>query len=356
MKHSLTRRDFLLQAAATAGAWPALFGAAPIAASRVASKPEHNTLPAGVPNSCSPGADPAKKFAGVFAILATPFDHADQIDWEDLEHEVNFCARAGAQGLVWPQLFGEFYLLSEDERLHGAEVIVRAAGARLPVVIGVQAPASHLAVKFAQHAEKQGASAVISLPPYLGASDLQNAAGFFNALAQGTTVPIFIQNSGPPWGPALPTEFVLKMARQNSQFGYIKEEVAPVAHRIGEYAQSGVMHGIFSGNAGRNFLDEISHGADGTMPACEFIDVDAQIWALIREGNLPQARAVFEKLLPMINLEGIYGLQFSKEILVRRGVFKTAKLRGSAGGGLDQKDHHEIDAWWKGLAPYLRIQ
>lgn len=108
MKHSLTRRDFLLQAAATAGAWPALFGAAPIAALRVASKPEHNTLPTGVPNSCSPGADPAKKFAGVFAILATPFDHADQIDWEDLEHEVNFCARAGAQDWCGPNSLGSF--------------------------------------------------------------------------------------------------------------------------------------------------------------------------------------------------------------------------------------------------------
>jgi dihydrodipicolinate synthase/N-acetylneuraminate lyase len=116
------------------------------------------------------------------------------------------------------------------------------------------------------------------------------------------------------------------------------------------------MKGVFSGNGGRNFLDEYSHGADGTMPACEFIDVDAQIGALALQGKIEQARAIFAKLLPMINLEEIYGLQFVKEVLVRRGVFKTAKLRGISGGGLDEKDRRELDAWWEKLAAHLRIQ
>jgi 4-hydroxy-tetrahydrodipicolinate synthase len=308
------------------------------------------------PGNLSAGAGPAEKFSGIFAILSTPFDQTDQIDWEDLDREVKFCNRAGVQGLVWPQLAAEFYLLSEDERLRGAEVIVRAAAGRTPVVIGVQAPESHLTGKFARHAERQGASALISLPPYLGSISLETAAGYYHALAHETKLPIFIQNSGPPWGAALPTEFVIQLAKENPQFGYIKEEVAPVAHRIGEYSQSRVMKGIFSGNAGRNFLDDRSHGADGTMPACEFIDVDVQVVALAAQNKLPEARVIFEKLLPMINLEEIYGLHFVKEVLVRRRVFKTAKLRGITNGELDERDRKELDAWWQELAPYMRIQ
>jgi 4-hydroxy-tetrahydrodipicolinate synthase len=333
MKHTISRRDFLLQTSAGAGA-----GCGLLAHGRTGSAL----------------AAPAGTFHGIFAILQTPFNQDDQVDWDDLAREVNFCVRAGDHGLVWPQLAGEFYLLTEEERTRGAEVILGTAAKRTNVVIGVQAPSSSLALKFAQHAEAHGADAVIALPPFLGSVGLESAAGYYRTLAEGVKLPIFIQNSGAPWGPALPTEFVIQMARQYPQFAYIKEEVAPVARRMSEYARSGVMKGIFSGSAGRNLLDELSHGAAGTMPACQFTDVSVQIYNLATQGNIAEARRIFEKLLPMINLEEIYGLPFMKEVLVRRGVFTTAKLRGVAGGGLDDLDRRELEEWWKELAPYLK--
>lgn len=109
------------------------------------------------------------------------------------------------------------------------------------------------------------------------------------------------------------------------------------------------MKAIFSGSAGRNLLDELSHGAAGTMPACQFTDVSVQIYNLAAQGKIREARNIFEKLMPMINLEEIYGLPFMKEVLVRRGVFGTAKLRGVTGGGLDDLDRRELEDWWKEL-------
>jgi 4-hydroxy-tetrahydrodipicolinate synthase len=331
MKSSISRRDFFLQS--SAAAYCGLFAGWGIGSAHAAS---------------------GGNFHGIFAILQTPFNNDDQVDWGDLDREVNFCVRAGDQGLVWPQLAGEFYLLSEEERTRGAEVILRAAGGRTNVVIGVQAPSSGLALKFAKHAEAHGADALIALPPYLGSVGVESAASYYRTLAQGVKLPIFIQNSGAPWGPALPTEFVIQLARENPQFAYVKEEVSPVARRIGEYAHSGVMKGIFSGSAGRNLLDELSHGAAGTMPACQFTDVSVQIYNLASQGHIPEARGIFEKLLPMINLEEIYGLAFMKEVLVRRGVFTTAKLRGVTGGGIDSLDRQELNEWWHELAPYLK--
>ena len=333
MKHSISRRDFLFRSSAGAAACCGLLARWP---------------------SNPPLAAPPSDFHGIFAILQTPFDKDDQVDWNDLTREANFCVQAGDHGIVWPQLAGEFYLLAEEERTHGAEVILRAASGRTKVVIGVQAPSRGLACKFAQHAEAHGADAVIALPPYLGSVGLESAAAYYHSLAKAAKLPIFIQNSGSPWGPAMPTEFVIQLARANPQFAYVKEEVAPVTRRIREYASSGVMKGIFSGSAGRNLLDELSHGAAGTMPACQFTDASVQIYNLAAQGKIPEARQIFEKLLPMINLEEIYGLPFIKEVLVRRGVFTTAKMRGVAGGGLDDLDRRELEDWWKELAPYLR--
>jgi dihydrodipicolinate synthase/N-acetylneuraminate lyase len=329
----LSRREFVTRMGGTVLALPFLPGAL-VALAGVSAAP--------------------KEFRGIFAILETPFRMDDQMEEDDLAREVNFCVRGGAHGLVWPQLAAEFYLLSEEERLRGAEIVIRTAAARRPVVIGVQAPTKELAVKFARHSEASGADAVIALPPYLGHAELDTAADYYRALAAAVKLPIFIQNSGGSWGPAMPASFVIQLARDCPQLGYIKEEVEPVAHRLQEYAHSGVMKGIFSGNAGKYLLNELAHGASGSMPACEFVDIEAQVYDLASTGKTAEAHALFEKLLPMISLEENYGMSFAKAVLVRRGVFKTAKMRGKTGAVLDAADERELDYWWKQLQPYFR--
>ena len=336
MTPKFARRDFLRRAAGATLALP-LLSRAPI--------------------SYAPMASPAapKSFRGIFAILQTPFTVNDGLEEEDLEREVNFCVRAGAQGLVWPQLAGEFYLLSEEERRRGAEILIRAAGGRCAVVIGVQATSKEIAIQFARHAESKGADAVIALPPFVGSVTLDMVAEYYRAIAAAIRLPVIIQNSGGEWGPPLPTAFVIQLAKENPRLGYVKEEIAPVPHRLGEYKSSGVMTGLFSGNAGRNLLNELARGASGTMPACEFVDVQVQIFNLAAAGRWAEARALFQKLLPMIILEETYGVAFDKAVLVRRGVFHTTKRRGVPGlEVLDAVDQRELDAWWEQLAPYLK--
>jgi dihydrodipicolinate synthase/N-acetylneuraminate lyase len=331
----IARRDFLLSASRGSLALPLLTSKAL--------------------GAWTPAESPVKSFRGIFAILQTPFTLDDQFDEEDLDREVKFCVKAGAQGLVWPQVFGEFYVLSEDERRRGAEIIIRAAHGRSAVVIGVQAPSKEIAIQFARHAEEHGADAVIALPPYVGPASLQTAADYFRAIARAIKLPVFIQNSGGEWGPGLPMDLLLALAKENPRLGYVKEEISPVPHRLQEYASSGAFHGIFSGNAGRNLLNELARGSSGTMPACEFVDVDVEIFDLATAGKMAEARALFEKLLPMINLEETYGVGFAKVVLVHRRIFKTSKRRGNSDlKPLDSVDEEELSAWWRELAPYLK--
>jgi dihydrodipicolinate synthase/N-acetylneuraminate lyase len=309
---------------------------------------------AGSGNPTPVPADEGKDFHGIYAILQTPFTPGKAIDEEDLQREVDFCVRCGAHGLVWPQLAAEFYLLSEEERMSGAEVIIRAAAGRRPVVIGVQEPYKGIAVKLARHAEAKGANAIIAIPPFVGGAGQDIAADYYRSLAQAVRLPIFVQNSGSPWGPGMSTEFIIQQAREYPQLAYIKEEVSPVPHRLETYIKSGAMKGVFSGSAGMNLLNEMSRGSSGTMPACGFIDINAQIYDLAAAGKTKEAYELFEKLLPMINLEHTYGMVLAKSVLVRRGVFKTATMRHSTGLKLDPYDEKELDFWWRQLQPSFR--
>ena len=79
-----------------------------------------------------------KPFRGMFPIMQTPYHEDGEIDLEVIRKEVNFIVASGAKGMAWPQLASEFYVLSDEERMTVAEVIVSEADGRLPVIIGVQ--------------------------------------------------------------------------------------------------------------------------------------------------------------------------------------------------------------------------
>ena len=147
MAHSVTnptsRRDFLAMTAAATGS--ALF-------LRPAS-----------------GASGEPRLQGIFPIMQTPFTDSGALDMETLAREVQFLHRVGAQGMTWPQMASEWPQLTFDERLAGAEAIMRAnksldAATRPAVVIGVQANDTETAVKYARHAEKLRPDAIIAIP------------------------------------------------------------------------------------------------------------------------------------------------------------------------------------------------
>jgi 4-hydroxy-tetrahydrodipicolinate synthase len=106
------------------------------------------------------------------------------------------------------------------------------------------------------------------------------------------------------------------------------------------------------GNAGRFLITEYHRGARGVIHACQFCDVIQRIWDLLEAGEGTGAGDLYEKVMPGLVLEGILGMAYAKEIMVRRGVFKNHRMRMQA-QPLDAADLHEIDRTWECIQPYL---
>ncbi|HSD26653.1 MAG TPA: dihydrodipicolinate synthase family protein, partial [Vicinamibacteria bacterium] len=73
---------------------------------------------------------------GVIPITATPFDAAGQVDETSIATLVEFEARCGVHGLNVLGIMGEAHKLSEGERRRVAEVFVKCAAGRFPIVVG----------------------------------------------------------------------------------------------------------------------------------------------------------------------------------------------------------------------------
>lgn len=296
----------------------------------------------------------APPFRGYWPILSTAFDASDAIDEAAMARQVEFCVRCGVQGMVWPQLISEFSVLSDEERLRTAELLLKTAKRRIPVIIGVQTPSRRASSKLAAHAAEHGASGVIALPPYEGSPAIDAVAEYYKAIAAASKLPVFIQNTGGAWGPALPTSFVIQMAKDHPRFGHVKEEVNPSHPRFTEYAKSGVMRSIFSGTGGKFLPHDLAHGAHGSMNVSCYADVAVKIWSLYTSGDRKGALALHGKLLAWMTLAELQR-GFAKAVLVRRGVFSSARSRNQAEPPPFPypEDREALDIYWAGLQPYL---
>jgi 4-hydroxy-tetrahydrodipicolinate synthase len=286
--------------------------------------------------------------------MGTPYTAAKAVDFEDLAGEVDFLHRSGVQGMVWPQMASEYSNLTEDERMQGMEVLAKAAKGKSPaLVLGVQGDNQARMLKYARHAEKLAPDAVIAMPPK-EAESLDDYRAYYRALCKLAQRPVFIQTTGGAEKVEPTVEFILEMAREFPNFGYIKDEYKPVIERGIELMKHRpkLIKAVFSGAAGKGWTYEMRLGFDGTMPGAMFADVYALLWELHKKNDQAKLREVFSKLLLMINLDqqipGVRNYVFQK-----RGIFKTTVSRRGE-YSLTDIQKAEIDWNLEGLRPYFR--
>src|SRR5262245_18674588 len=103
---------------------------------------------------------------GVYGILLTSYTDRDEVDRADLASQADFVA-ATAQGIVWPVLASEFYLMADDERPPGYAAVAEGARGRVPFVAGVSATTTRAAASLAEAAARAGPGGVIAMAAYL---------------------------------------------------------------------------------------------------------------------------------------------------------------------------------------------
>jgi len=294
-----------------------------------------------------------QRMRGIFPVLQTPLDANGELDEASFRREVAFAIEAGAHGLVYPVLASEFQFLSDRERRRMVAIAVGEAAGQIPVVVGVAGPCAAVAVEHASHAAQVGADAVIALPPYIARASQEEILAYYRAIAQAAERPVFVQHSHPGMAPP----FLVRLLREVEHIRYIKEETPPSAHNISAVldAVGEECWGVFGGALGRWMISEMRRGACGFMPATETTDVYVQIWDAFQSGDEAEARRIFNRLLPLINLAGLLGMRPLLEVLARRGVLRTTLMRTPGRPELDQDDRRELDAILEDVSPLFRV-
>jgi len=314
----------MLAATVAAGAAGFAAGAPPRAAGDPAASRERAIL-----------GDP--RVRGPFPILSTPFTPSGAVDYEVLAKQARFVDACGSPGMIWPQSGDSVDLLTAHEKLRGMEVLAEATrGRRSALCLGVQGRDTAEMLVFAKHAEKLAPAAIISRPPDSGTTD-DDMRQYWRALAAVARRPVIIQTTGGTAYKGKPPSIALliELAREFPNFGYVKEEAAPVLARMKELlAARPAIRRVFSAMGGFGWLHQSRLGTEGLITErAVYADLLARIWNLMDTGADPDAlQDAFGKLLLMLNLrETIPGNQlrgYHLYVWKMRGVFTNMLSRG----------------------------
>src|SRR6185437_5292946 len=189
---------------------------------------------------------------------------------------------------------------------------------------------------YARDAEAVGADAIISLPPALATP--AEVKDYYRALGEVSRLPLVLQNWFGPGATAMSPQFIAELVNEIPTARFVKEESAYPAQSVGEIIRlSGdKLQGVMGGRGGKTLMEEVRHGVSGTMPACEIADVHVALWTAIEAKDERGSRKIFQRLLPLIDLEGSYGMAMMKEVLKMRGVTSAVNFRQPGFRRLDQ--------------------
>ena len=110
-----------------------------------------------------------------------------------------------------------------------------------------------------------------------------------------------------------------------------------------------------TGGGAQYLYSEMERGSGGTMAGAGLADIQAEIWDLFQAGKKKESRDLFLKFLPAALLERRTTYVLQKEILRRRGIFKTVVMRNTRRFNMDAEDLRELDTIMDSLRPHFRV-
>jgi dihydrodipicolinate synthase/N-acetylneuraminate lyase len=299
-----------------------------------------------------------KELHGVLPIVQTPFLDSDEIDFATLRCEVDWAFAQGIDGLG-TGMVSELLRLTVAERQALAEQLVEYAAGRGPVFMGVGAESSRQALEYARGAEKAGCDAVMATPPISSRVSEAGLLDYFRTLADGVRVPLIVQDASGYVGQSIPMAvYVELLQRYGPEKILFKPEAAPIGPNLSALRDAtGGKARIFEGSGGIFLIDSFRRGIAGTMPAVEFVDGIVAVWRALKAGDEALAYRAYYPICAIVALQlqaGLDGfLAIEKHLLVKRGIFSSARRRQPYSWELDRETAAEVERLFEQLQEEL---
>lgn len=273
-----------------------------------------------------------RPYRGVFPVAPTPFTAAGDLDLDGQRRVIDCMIDQGVDGICILANYSEQFLLTDAERDTLARLCLEHVAGRRPVIVTCSHFSTAVAAERARKAAALGASMVMLMPPYHGATLRADESGMlehFSRVADASGLPIMIQDA-PLAGVPLSVAFLARLAREVPLVRYFKIEVAGAAAKLrGLIAAGGeAIEGPFDGEEAITLMADLDAGATGTMSSALLPDLIRPVLLHHRDGRRKEAAAAYARILPLINYENRQcGLRATKTVMMEGGVIRSDAVR-----------------------------
>ncbi len=129
---------------------------------------------------------------GIISAMLTPFHEDLTIDETTTRKQVNRLINEGIHGLFILGTNGEFFSLSDDEKVEFAKIVVDEVKGRIPVCAGTGAIRTQDVIELTRRMEEVGVDSVSVLTPYLMTISQKELYAHYKKVAKSTNMPILI--------------------------------------------------------------------------------------------------------------------------------------------------------------------
>ncbi len=265
----------------------------------------------------------APRYQGLFPVVPTPFTESGELDLASQKRCVDFMIDAGSNGLAILANFSEQFLLADDERELLTRAILEHVNGRVPVIVTTTHFSSKVCAERSRRAQDMGAAMLMVMPPYHGATfrvPEPQIYEFYARLSDAVDIPIMIQDA-PAAGTLLTAAFLARMAQEIEHVAYFKIETAGAAAKLRELIRLGgsAIEGPWDGEEAITLLPDLDAGATGAMTGGGFPEAIRPILDAYRAGRRDEAIALYERWLPLINLENRQCGPLAAKALMKEG-------------------------------------
>lgn len=273
---------------------------------------------------------------GVVPGVVLPLVADGGIDWSSLGHHLDALVENDIAALVVNADTGEGSHLLPEERAAVVRFTVDRVGSRVPVLAGLAAQYTTEAQRLAVDAARAGARGLQVFAPaaFQGSHlDPELPYEFHRAIGDAAGLPLIVYQMNLPCGPDYTREVILRLA-DIPQVVAIKESSLDRAHykrSLATVRETGRLQ-LLSG-ADTFLVESLRIGADAPMLAIAATTTAhyVRIWRAAQEGDWTKAEAIWQGLLPIIEM--LFAPPFRdfrarlKELLRLQGVIRTAAVR-----------------------------
>lgn len=262
-------------------------------------------------------------YRGVFPVVPTIFHASGDLDLEGQKRCIDFMIDAGSNGLCILANFSEQFALSDDERALLTRTALAHVAGRVPVIVTTTHYSSRVCAERSRSAQDLGASMVMIMPPYHGATLRVGEAGiesFFLKVSNAIDIPIMIQDA-PMSGTPLSAELLARMAREIPNVSYFKIETPGAANKLRDLIALGGEHivGPWDGEEAITLMADLDAGATGAMTGGAYPDGIRRIVDAYAAGRRDEALDHYSQWLPLINHENRQGGILTAKALMKEG-------------------------------------